>query len=282
VGAGCPDANTNRYPGFGRQIWNGARLLDGYGEGRNGTSVPRYFPGIRRQDIYQRPKVTIRPRNIATYKLYVYNPSIGATAPYGDLSGQAGRTSGNANFWLVYRRHFGDPLKPPASRRVFRFRNRATGAYLYTASAHERHRLETGAGPKRWVSQGAVFSVDSSVPATATVPLHRFRHRTTGRHSFVTSPATYAVRLTAAGRRAWEYEGVAFRVSRVALPGATPVHRFRNRTTGGVFLTASLSTRDRLRSVSMRRLWSDEGVAFHLLRMSEPSSLPAGSGSGGS
>ncbi len=34
IGAGCPNGTTNKYPGFGNQMWHGARLLDGYGEGR--------------------------------------------------------------------------------------------------------------------------------------------------------------------------------------------------------------------------------------------------------
>ena len=121
VGAGCPDSRTNRYPGFGNQMWNGARLLDGYGEeGKTTEYVPHpWTPGMTNS--FTGP--VARTDNIATYKLYVYNPSIGATKPYGDLSRQS--CSGNANFWKIYWAYFGDPfagardttgpLVPPAS-----------------------------------------------------------------------------------------------------------------------------------------------------------------------
>ena len=99
IGAGCPNGTTNRYPGFGNQMWHGARLLDGYGEGRV-KYVALYYPGIRYWDIYRRPKVAIYPYSIATYKLYVYNPSI----------------SGNTSFWNIYRSRFGNPIWPAVTR----------------------------------------------------------------------------------------------------------------------------------------------------------------------
>jgi len=103
IGAGCPNGSTNRYPGFGAQMWYGARLLDGYGEGKNGSSIPLWKPPTT---LYS----GVKTATLATYKLYVYNPSIGAKAPYGDLSSQSSSLSGNANFWWLYRKYFGDPL----------------------------------------------------------------------------------------------------------------------------------------------------------------------------
>jgi hypothetical protein len=115
IGAGCPNATTNKYPGFGQQMWYGARLLDGYGEGKNGSTIALFHPGIYVYDIYQTPNIKVYTANVATYKLYIYNPSIGAKAPYGDLSGQAASLSGNANFWKIHWKYFGDPLaNPPA------------------------------------------------------------------------------------------------------------------------------------------------------------------------
>jgi hypothetical protein len=107
VGAGCPDRVTNKYPGFGNQMWNGARMLDGYGEGKTTLYVPYpWKPGMKN-------KFTggVRPKNLATYKVYVYNPSIGAKKPYGDLSRQS--CSGNSNLWKIYWHYFGNPLGTP-------------------------------------------------------------------------------------------------------------------------------------------------------------------------
>ncbi len=49
-------------------------------------------------DIYHSPNIKLYPANIATYKLYVYNPSI----------------DGNTNFYNIYRARFGDPIGEPA------------------------------------------------------------------------------------------------------------------------------------------------------------------------
>jgi hypothetical protein len=99
IGAGCPNGTSNRYPGFGNQMWHGARLLDGYGEGRV-TYVALFTPGMRVWDIYRHPNVAVYPYSIATYKLYVYNPSIG----------------GNTSFWDIYRSQFGNPIWPAVTK----------------------------------------------------------------------------------------------------------------------------------------------------------------------
>jgi hypothetical protein len=101
IGAGCPDGISNRYPGFGNQMWHGAMRLDGYGElGKAGPTIVFYYPGIRVLDIYRKPKVTVYPYSIATWKLYIYNPSIG----------------GNTSFWNIYNARFGNPLWPAVTR----------------------------------------------------------------------------------------------------------------------------------------------------------------------
>jgi hypothetical protein len=276
VGAGCPGrlvypstnpVATNRYPGFGNQIWHGARLLDGYGEGKNGSTVRLYFPGIAVKDIYRKPQVTLHPKNIATYKLYVYNPSIGAKKPYGDLSTQS--CSGNANFWKIYSKYFGSPLSPPRIRPVYRFRNRYNGNYLYTASIVERLKLRRSS--RKWEYGGAKFSWDTSVSPTATKPMYRFFDRRTRKYSFVSSQSTYEYRRSADGRRRWTYSGVAWRISKETkfTPGAQSVHRLRNRTTGGILYTASKSHVDLLRRKYARK-WRYEGIGFYMPRYSAP------------
>ena len=157
-------------------MWNGARLLDGYGEGKNGSIIRLYYLGITVRDIYRDPKVTLYPKNIATYKLYVYNPSIGADKPYGDLSAQVGSVTGNASFWLIYRRYFGSTFARARMRPVFAFRKRSNGSFLYTTSIAERVALLTGARSRYWVYRGSSFSVDTSATAP-TVPVHRFYNR---------------------------------------------------------------------------------------------------------
>ena len=233
---------TNRYPGFGNQIWHGARLLDGYGEGKNGSTIRLYFPGIAVKDIYRKPQITLHPKNLATYKLYVYNPSIGAKKPYGDLSTQA--CSGNANFWKIYSKYFGSPLSPPRIRPIYRFRNRYNGNYLYTASITERLNLRRY--PRKWEYGGAKFSWDTSVTAAATKPMYRFYNRYTRKYSFVASQSTYEYRRSAAGSTHVEVRRRCLAESRRRpryTPGAQTVYRLRNRRTAGCLYTASKDRR---------------------------------------
>lgn len=278
VGAGCPGrlvfpstnpVATNRYPGFGNQVWHGARLLDSYGQ--SATVVPKYYPGIVRKDIYRKPNVTLHMRNIATYKLYCYNPSIGASAPYGDLSSQAGRCTGNANFWLIYRRYFGSTFADPRMRPVYRFRKYSNGTYLYTSSIAEKYKLRTASFRRAWAYDGLVFSEDTSVTPTSTVPVYRFKNKGTGKFSFVTSRATYNQRRTTTGRRTWDYQGVAYRISRTKTTGAVALTRLRNRRTGAYLLTASKTTLQRYRTdAAYRRKWEHLGIAYYLPRYQAP------------
>lgn len=102
IGAGCPDGSTNYYPGFGKQMWYGAWLLSNFGEVTGvfpSTFVALWSPGMTRPC---EDSQTVIPANLATYKLYVYNPSI----------------SGNSTFWTVYAKYFGDPLAAFAPAKV--------------------------------------------------------------------------------------------------------------------------------------------------------------------
>ncbi len=110
VGMGCPDSGVRlqQYKGFGNQIWYAAQRLDGYGTTKS-TIRPLWTPGL----VYTVAGVRLTMRSISTYKLYIYNPSIGAKVPYADLSGQS--CSGNANFWKIYLSNFGDPLAVPGT-----------------------------------------------------------------------------------------------------------------------------------------------------------------------
>ncbi len=255
IGAGCPNKTTNRYPGFGKQMWYGARLLDGYGEGKNGSTIPLYYKGIVRYDIYRTPKVKLEMQNLATYKLYVYNPSIG----------------GNSNFWTIYRRYFGSTFASPRYQTVYRFRSKVSGTYIYTTSIAERVKLREGSYKKRWIYEGAKFKVDTAVPASETTPLYRFRNKNTGKYSFTVSKAKYDYRRSAKGRKTWTYSGVAFRIAKKSSPGATTVWKFQNKKTGAFFFTHSKAARDEFRTkASYKKRYRYKGVAFYLPRNQTP------------
>lgn len=253
IGAGCPNTTTNHFPGFGNQMWHGARLLSIYGEGH--VAFPTYYEGIKKT-IYRHASygTSIQPKNLATFKLYVYNPSI----------------PGNTNFYNIYSRYFGSPLTNPRMRPVYRFKHRNNGTYLYTSSIAEQHRLRQST--KYWLYGGIAFSTDTSIASTATVPVYRFKNKARGTYSFTSSKKAYTSRRTSTGRRTWAYQGIAYRVARTKSPGSVSVHQFKNRRTNARLLTSSAATIRRLKSD--RRTWAYLGEAYYLPRAQETTTPP--------
>jgi hypothetical protein len=239
VGAGCPDSVTNKFPGFGNQIWNGARLLDGYGEGRV-TYIRIWVPGL---SIVCYGSRTVVPVNLATFKLYTYNPSIGAVAPYGDLSGQS--CSGNANFWKIYWKYFGDPQAPPRFRSVHRFRSKLNGTYLFV-STHAQRLAASKTG--RWVYEGVRFAEDTSSTAN-TGKLYRMYNKTTGAYFYTASIGEMNSVIKASGWR-YKYDGTVCNVSTTAT--GTPVYRLYFKGRPVCIITTSWVERDAWIRAGMR------------------------------
>jgi hypothetical protein len=295
LGMGCPDSygdlakhtgcyatgchgkqpSIKRYPeyrGFGRQIYAAAQSLDAYGE--KGKSRPgwhhktavgtesAWVVGTVFKGLYT-PTGTLNLaiKNLATFKLYTYNPSIGAKTPYGDLSAQAGKSwmSGNANYWLIYRKYFGDTQANPRIRPIYRIRDVKNGAFIYTASPAERYNLSRSS---RYRVEKVAFSWDTSNTANK-IPVHRFMNRKTRGYVFTSSPSLYAHYTSAALKPKWRYEGVAFRVSS-KVASATPVYQFNNRKTGLPFLTSSVSDKNTYLSATNKKKWVYKGIAFYL------------------
>lgn len=257
MGAGVYDRDGDgkvdrMWPSFGGQIWNGARLLDKYGETYDTYLTRREWAtrGIKIYDYDKKKKVTIYPKNVATFKLYVYTPY----------------SSGPKTTATIYRRYFGSPFASARYRPVYRFKSKITGSYLYTTSIAEKVKLQQPSSKKRWAYQGAKFSIDSSVPTTQTTPLYRFRSKKSGKYYWTTSKTTYKERTSAKGKKTWAYGGVAFQVSKKKTAGATTVWKFKYKKTGATFYTHSKAARDKLRKAKYKKKWSYEGVAFYLPR----------------
>ncbi|MBS3974505.1 MAG: hypothetical protein KGZ89_06535 [Actinobacteria bacterium] len=88
MGCGKMDSRTlPQFEGFGRQIWHGARVLD--------RNTAGFRPGIE----LRISGSVVRPTNASTHTLYRYTPHM----------------RGNMSFWLIYWRHFGDPLGGPGA-----------------------------------------------------------------------------------------------------------------------------------------------------------------------
>jgi len=249
IGMGCPDSGTRneKYRGFGNQMWYGAQRLDSYGEGKYGSTIPLFVAGKRYGPAY--------PANIATYKLYVYNPSIGADKPYPDQNTHRD-LSGNANFWVIHWRYFGDPFANPAYRPIYAFRDRSNGSYSYTMSPAEKYRLSRS---KSFSYRGAIASVNTSGGANPA-PVYKFLNRKTKVYTYTTSEVTKRKRQ--ASPKTYAYRGVAFTAS--GDPAGRPVYRFVSRKNAADVFVTSETTRKLYLTKKYRAKYRYAGKAFYL------------------
>jgi hypothetical protein len=292
LGMGCPDVNLkvpstyagciksgchtkapgdNRYPeyrGFGKQIWAASWSLDAYGE-KGKTRPGWHHTGPKTEGsnwsvgtTMTIGSVKLKIMDLATFKLYTYNPSIGAKTPYGDLSSQSSNLSGNANFWWIYRKYFGDTFANPRLRSIYRLRNLKNGNYLYTKSQAERYNLvRSGA----WKYERVAFSWDTSATAN-NKPVDRFYNRKTKQYLLTASASTIASLRSSAKKKTWRFDGVAFNCSRSST-SAYAVYGFANKKTGMYFLTTSKADKSSFLSAKMRLKWSYKGVVFYMAHL---------------
>lgn len=255
MGCGIYAGSTNTYPGFGKQVWNGARKLSTYevAGSEPGQLAGGWKPGtsIRVYSYPAKKKITIVPKNACTWSLYVYTPY------YPQKS-----------FWDIYVRHFGDPQQPARMRPVYRFVHRSNGSLRYTSSETERYRLI-----KRWGRtyrySGIAFTVDTSATANSK-PLHRLYNPSTERWRYTPYDKTRA-NLLATGD--WRPRGAAALIS-LGTTG-TPVYKLENRRTHATYFTTS-ATKKQAMCYGRGATHYYRGVAFRLEK-SVDATVPVGS-----
>jgi hypothetical protein len=213
----------NQFPGFGAQIYNGARVFSQY------ETIYHWVPGMtKRVEVSAtHAKITIVPFNACTFGLYTYTPY------YPQIS-----------FWNIYVRYFGDPLAPPRLRPVYRFRNRSNGTYYYTASEAKRYTMIRTAH-HTWLFAGVSFTVDTSA-ATNVTPLYRMYNSHTHKFAYTTSGAKRDQLLRVRPKQ-WRYDGAVCSVS-LESSGTAPVFQLERKTTHGVLYTSSASEKAGLTS----------------------------------
>jgi len=267
-GSGChsKQPSMKRYPeyaGFGRQIWAAAWNLDAYGE--KGKTRPKWHHSSS-------PTTTwgtnwklgdtagpVVPKNLATFKLYTYNPSIGATKPYGDLSKQSTNLSGNASFWWLYTKNFGDTFANPAKRTVYRFRDVKNGSYFWTARESERY---AAAKDKRYKYELVAWTWNTSETVCPSA-MYRFYNRKTKAYLFTSSRAQRDALRSKAKARVWRFDGWGFKVSYKSTT-SRPVYWFSNKKTGLPFFSTSTADKSKFSSAKYRRNWRYRGIAFYV------------------
>jgi hypothetical protein len=267
MGCGIYAGSTQRYPGFGKQVYNGARVLSTYeityswvpGKSKKVTAyksvtatktVDGHVVTYKKTVPYSK---TIVPKNASTFALYTYTPY------YPQKS-----------VWSIYDRFFGDPQAPPRMRPVYRFRSRANGSYYYTSSEAKRYTL-IRTGSKGWVFEGTTLMVDTSATANAT-PLYDLYNTKTHRHTYTVSTSRRDWLLGVRPAQ-WSLSGVVGKVS-LESSGTARVFQLRNRKTGGVLYTSSLATKRAL-STGKPSPFFYLGVPFYLAA-SQPTTPPVG------
>ncbi|HEY5549441.1 MAG TPA: hypothetical protein VIL17_07620 [Coriobacteriia bacterium] len=258
---------TNRSPGFGHQIWDGANKLSTY------EITYNWFPGktktvtaymtvdatktVSGQIVHYDNTVpydkTIVPANASTFALYTYTPYYP-----------------QRNVWDIYVRYFGDPHAPARLQPVYRFRNRSTGAYYYTSSEGTRYSL-IAKSSRTWVYGGVSFTIDTSSTAN-TQPLYRLSNIKTHRYTYTAYKSTRDAILRAHPHY-WRSAGTVGYVSTTAT-GGTPVYRMENKKTRAILYTQYASSVKKLTTGKRASYWN-KGVAFYLGR-SDPAPTPVG------
>jgi hypothetical protein len=249
MGCGVYPGSPNTYPGFGNQVWNGARKLSTY------EITYNWFPGKTKTVTISGSDqtMTIVPLNASTFALYTYTPYYPQKL-----------------VWDVYVRYFGDPSAPPRLQPVYRFQNRASGAYLYTISEGVRYSL-IAKSSRTWSYGGAPYSIDTSSTVN-TRPLYRLYNTRTHAYAYTISTRTRSL-LLAVRPRQWTSNGSVGSVSPAAGSG-DPVYRLENKLTHAVYFTRSSVTKARL-TVGRSAAFYYRGIAFYLGH-SEPATAPVG------
>jgi hypothetical protein len=262
VGCGVyGDANhdgktDNRFPGFGNQIYNGARVFSTYevtygwypGKPKSVTayrsvdatkSVSGHVVHYTKSVSYTK---TIYPLNACTFSLYTYTPYYPQKL-----------------FWDLYTRYFGDPQAAGRLRPVYRFRERSNGTYYYTASEAQRYTL-IRTSPKKWAYEGVSFTVDTSATAN-TAPLYQMYNTRTHRYLY-TASLTKRASLLKLRPRQWRSDRVVCNVT-LDTSGTAPVYSLENRSTHAIKLISSESQKAAMLS-GRHPLYTYRGIAFRL------------------
>jgi hypothetical protein len=254
MGCGVYDNNKdgvveNQFPGFGNQIFNGARVFSTY------EITYHWVPGMTKTVTVSATgkSKTIVPVNACTFALYVYTPY------YPQVS-----------FWNYYVSYFGDPLSPPRLKPVYRFRSRSNGTYYYTASETKRYSLVTKSS-KTWTSQGVSFTCDTSATAN-NMPLYQLYNTRTHKYLYTISSGTRDARVAMRPKQ-WRYDGIVCLVSTQAA-GTAPVYKLEAKSNHQIVLTSSLAAKVKL-TTGRSATFTYAGTTFYLAA-STPTTTPVG------
>ena len=143
---------------------------------------------------------------------------------------------------------------------VHRFFNFKQGVHFYTASEEERTDVAARLS-KFYRYEGIGYTLDLSNPSM-NAPLYRFYNPKKGVHFYTASEAEKDDVIESLSQT-YEYEGVAYKVSRLP-EGGTPVYRFLNKRQGVHFYTASEAEKNDVIS-RLSTVYEFEGVAYYIL-----------------
>jgi hypothetical protein len=138
---------------------------------------------------------------------------------------------------------------------VYRFRQKFTGAYLYTRSVNERDTIIKNLS-NQWEFEGSKFTV-MSIQLEASVPVYRFFNTKTGAH-FQTSNEDEKNNIIN-NLKDFSFEGIKYYVYESSQPDTVGIHRFFNTKKNIHLFTASEAEKnDIINNLSAE--WKYEGT----------------------
>jgi hypothetical protein len=246
MGAGVYAGSPDSHPGFGDQVWTGTQKLG------QTTGAYAWWPG-KQTDVIRLSdgvRIWITPANQPTWNFYTYTPY------YPQVS-----------VWNIYVKFFGDPQAPPRLRPMYRFYNKTTGAYTFTASETERWRI-VARKQAHIKFQGAAFTIDASSTANV-VPLYRLYNKIGQRYVYTSSERekNSLLGLRRGRARIYRVDAIAAYVSTDPASGP-PVWRLYCKKTNSHIMTSSAAE---VAALLRSKMWKSNGVVFYLGQYTPPS-----------
>jgi len=140
---------------------------------------------------------------------------------------------------------------------VYRFRNKISGVYLYTADAGEISAVN--AMTASWANEGLKYYVYMNQQPN-TSPVYRFRNKISGIYLYTADAGE--ISAVNAMTASWANEGLKYYVYMNQQPNTSPVYRFRNKISGIYLYTADAGEISAVNA--MTASWANEGLKYYV------------------
>lgn len=151
-------------------------------------------------------------------------------------------------------------VPPPIAKvPVYRFFNKVSGNYFYTASTAERDYV-IAVYPMYFVYEGQAFNAYLQ-PSTGIYPVYRFYNLASKGHFYTASEAEKSY-IIAVYSNWLKYEGIAYYSYIDQVPGSVPMYRFVNLRRGGHLFTIDTDEKQYIET-NLNKIYKYEGIGYY-------------------